>query len=84
MRLLFNHPIHEIKFLFLSPVAFLSYPGRRIRVHDTTRVTISFLNILSLIVKGNITSCLPPVDLLRKMADLVTASMKNDHLQVCW
>ena len=36
MRLLFNHPIHEIKFLFLSPVAFLSYPGRRIRVHDTT------------------------------------------------
>ena len=59
MRLLFNHPIHEIKFLFLSPVAFLSYPGRRIRVHDTTRVTISFLNILSLIVKGNITSCLP-------------------------
>ena len=62
-----------------------TYPGRRIRVHDTTRVTISFLNILSLIiVKGNVTSCLPPVDLLRKMADLVTASMKNDHLQVCW
>ena len=69
MRLLFNHPIHEIKFLFLSPVAFLSYPGRRIRVHDTTRVTISFLNILSLIVKGNITSCLPPVDLDGRPSD---------------
>ena len=59
----------------MSPVAFLSYPGRRIRVHDTTRVTISFLNILLLIFKGNVTSCLPPVDLLRKMADLVTACM---------
>ena len=45
----------------------------RVRLYH--RVTISFLNILSLIVKGNVTSCLPPVDLLRKMADLVTAYM---------